>query len=262
MRSVATLPLVATPSIAHSSGHLPAGDRRLVELAACVLEIIPLHKAAADREEAAWDEYNQRKPQRPAELRWHIGDPVGYDLEPTSPGRARSWCSVRAIEELRNTPLMKWEFIGTDEEWGRDESHSWDAEAHQPQPEAAHLWKKVPDLQQQPRVDQLIAALDGWNAAREKLERDLNIPALAARSSEFYDQLREAWEEMLTLSATTLEGMRAKAVVLYQSVWNGDARDQLGDTTDAEFIYSMVADLIGQQGVFGSARPGRVAVEA
>ncbi|MDA9400922.1 hypothetical protein ACM42_02450 [Bradyrhizobium sp. CCBAU 25338] len=62
---------------------------------------------------------------------------------------------------------------------------------------------------------------------------------------------------MLTLSAATLEGMRAKAVVLSKSVWNGDdAREQLGDATDAKFIDSLLADLAGKEVVLDSARPG------
>ncbi|MBR0752924.1 hypothetical protein JQ604_12080 [Bradyrhizobium jicamae] len=256
LRTVALPAAIASPSIAHSPDHLPDADRRLVELAARVAEIYPLYESALEEQRSVWSVYEQREPQRPAELAWRVGDPVGYEIEHTDDDaperRGRVWCSAAAIEALRDNPLMRWEFVGTDDEWQRAENHRTNAESGERAPECAHLWKHVPDTKMQPRADQLIAALHRWEHAKDELQRDLGLPGLIDREQELYDQFSALQEEMLEVPATTLVGLRAKAMVLFTVCWQGDALDQLGDAMDSKFIYSLVGDLIGSRDHSGS----------
>lgn len=256
MNSVAVLPIVATPSIAHSLDQLPPDDRRLVELAARVESLQPAYQRACDACEAAWDAYLEQKPQRPSELAWRPGDPVNYDIDQVDitlehpyqlQRRGRLWCSDADIEKLRGKPLMRWDFVGTDEEWERDESHRFDRD-RRPLPQCAHLWREIEDHERQPRADELVAALDRWQLELEELRRKLRVDELDERSEQLHAELRAMWKKMLELRATTLEGVQAKARVLYRSIWNGDPRDQLGggDCTDARLIFGLIADLTGE----------------
>ncbi|MBH5372964.1 hypothetical protein [Bradyrhizobium glycinis] len=257
MNSVAVLPIVATPSIAHSSDHLPPDDRRLVDLAARIERVQPAYQKASEASEAAWDAYYAQVPQRPAELAWRPTDPVGYDIEEvdikvehpseTQRRRRRLWCLASDIEKLRGKPLMRWEFVGTDEEWQRGDGARFDDD-RRPLPECAHLWRGVRDVDGQLRADELVAALDGWQLELEQLRRVLRVDEFDERAEQVQEELNDMWKEILQLRASTLEGLQAKARVLYKSVWNGDPKDQLSgsDCTDTRLIYGLIADLTGE----------------
>ncbi|MGY4472852.1 hypothetical protein [Bradyrhizobium sp. USDA 3364] len=261
MRSVATLPIVATSSIAHSASVTNA-DRRLLELAPRIAEIQALYDAAVEQENEAQQAYTpERKPMRPAALIWQPGDPVTYDRGDDVPlgPPGRVWCLNSDIEQLRDNPLMRWEFVGTDEDWQREESHAWDHANRGPASEAARFWTRVRDTKQQARADELMAALERWERALEhwerrdaKLQRKLGIPRLQEKSEALLEQLSSLQEEMLELQATTIEGLRAKAVVLFNVLWQGDALDELSDTMDSKFILSLVGDLIGSRDLAGA----------
>ncbi|WP_298244834.1 hypothetical protein [uncultured Bradyrhizobium sp.] len=256
MNSVAVLPIVATPSIAHSLDQLPPDDRRLVELAARVESVQPAYQRACEASEAAWEAYYEQMPERPSELAWRPDDPVTYDVEQVdlkvehpyqAQRRGRLWCLDADIEKLRGKPLMRWDFVGTDEEWERDESHRFDKD-RRPLPQCAHLWREVQDHEGQARADELVAALDRWQLDLEELRRELRVDELDKRSEQLHEDLRAMWQKMLQLRASSLEGVQAKARVLYRSIWNGDPRDQLGGCgcTDARLIYGLIADLTGE----------------
>jgi hypothetical protein len=58
-----------------------------------------------------YDLFLEREPVRPKDLRWSPGDPVSHFWK----GR-QVWCDPVETEALRGKPMLKWKFVGTDEQ--------------------------------------------------------------------------------------------------------------------------------------------------
>jgi hypothetical protein len=218
---------VATPLMANDT------DAELLNLCHEVLRINKLFDEAETAFDKVFELYIKREPARPVELKWHpltALSGIGRISEETSPGKYRLWCDPEDIEEHRNKPFMKRQFIGTNEQW---QSNS----------EAEHLWQMIPDEKEQERFAVILAAHDRYQAAIKAIKDELGYDVAERNADELHERGSKLVSKIIEMKAATIEGLRAKANVVLQWCWAGEI-DSDWNTTDSKVMASMVRDLL------------------
>jgi hypothetical protein len=227
--SVASSMATAAPSLAPARPENP--DHDLIE--AC-RELIQLYKAALEADllfDDLWTIAREQMPDRPAEL--------CFDHRSTPPGitsmrdrRGRLVCTPDSIEERRNVPYIRREFIGTDEQWSANATDS-------------SLWIDVPWREMQARFNAILAAHDRHRAISREIKEQTGCAEAERRSNELFARIKEIEPKIMATKATTIEGMRAKAAVVIKCCWSGD-HQMHWDTTDMNMLTSLAANLMGE----------------
>jgi hypothetical protein len=187
------------------------------ELISLVEQAIIFHQdfsRAEETSEELFSEYDKRRPERPDDLRWRIGDPVGYAKPDPSQPRA-VWCNLDDIEELRQKGIDR-------TQW----------------------WAGDPERLQR-RADQIIAAHDCHQAELTGLITEVGLDEARARADDAFDRYREASERAVAIRATTIEGLRAKARLVLVCCWGGKMQGDGDYAHDDQIMASMVRDLVG-----------------
>jgi hypothetical protein len=213
-RSVLMNTVVSVASLASATAlPLPAAaleqpDASLIGRCREALEISGELDAATSTFSQAEEAFKSRIPERPQALRWRPTDPIGNEIEYTSPGRGRLWCNSEQIEERRHLPCTREEFIGTDEEWNElpiDEP---------PSPEQrSRLFAQIPNETDQRRFDEILTAYDAHEAALSELRRETGVDVAETRWEELLNRLHNCEDQLVDVSATTIAGIAAKAKV-------------------------------------------------
>ncbi len=198
--------IVPATSIAALSPDNP--DAELVALCQETLTAWRNMEAAIADSDAAEETYKARTPMRPAALRWNPTDPIGNELEYTGHKRAQLWCNSEQIEERRNVPCTREEFIGTHEEWDL-----LPVDAPPPPDLQARLFAQIPNETDQKRFDEILAAHDAYTAQLAALRRDTGLDAADAHYDEACARYNDLEQRVIDSTAATVDGIRAKAIV-------------------------------------------------
>jgi hypothetical protein len=174
-------------------------DLKLTALAGQLVALLERQKEATAIHSKLYEEYQASAPERPAVLRWRLGDPAGPQ-ETFDTASSKRWCHPFWIKQLRGVEQRRYWFVGTDEE-ARTIKGTEFAWGGRPDESIAHLYRSEPDPQLQKRADELLAAQDAFDAADE-----------AAAEAAGYIAASEIFYRMSDLEASSLEGLRSLAL--------------------------------------------------
>jgi len=238
--AVALVGYSAAPADAVSTNH---PDAELIAMARQAISIGRQADEIGNRVGDLAQDYHARKPTRPDALRWHPTDPVGYEMEQTAPGRGHCWCNSEQIEERRNTPCTREEFVGIQEDW---ETLPFDAP---PSPEQRErFYAQVPNERDQKRFDQILAAHDAYNAELDALRHEIGLDVAEVRFDQLSEQSLDLEREVIGRQAKTLNGLRAKAEMLIYN-WGDNLPSGPDDGLVENVMASIVTDLCNFTGV-------------
>jgi hypothetical protein len=218
---------------------VPGPDGELVALATKMLELLPAYEGASKRVYELAEVFDARCPPKSDDLRWRLGDPVGYYTQELPNGKLVLWCSPVDIQLRRGDRQGTWHFIGSEEDQEKLSDDDFPYVDGKPQPHVIHLFKKVPSKRLQNRMNKIAAAMDAWNTAYQALEVEIGLKEAQENSSELFDPICEIVERIAQLRAQTLIGAQAKAVVLRH--WHRWGKDP-EDLDDQERLIAEIVD--------------------
>jgi hypothetical protein len=239
------------------SGH---PDAELITIASAAINLSRLCDEANAVADNLREPFYERRPERPTELKARPTDGgithISYERDHRTEAEHsnKCWCRVDDREALSSARQMKWEFIGSDEDWGNlktnqgnDPDNQWlkDEKGNlQPPKNEQHLWewRFAPHLQQ--RADEILKAHDRHTADINALRAELGLDVAEAHANHLFAQLRILEWKIEKLSAKTIDGLRAKAEVVAHVCWGGEILRGY-DTTDRRIMASIMSDLTG-----------------
>jgi hypothetical protein len=264
LAGAAILPIVtvgiALPALADTNGP----DAQLVALAREAIDLNRRYEKATEATDELLDLFDDRAPERPAELKARPTDGgikhIGFERDKRSDPEHtnRCWIKIDDLEALRTTQQTagqaSWEFIGSEEDWekldrsemgGRDR---WEEEddvgGYQPPAQQRHLWEKKFHPGHQARADEILSAHDRHAAELERLRAEIGLDVAEAHADGLFEQFRRVERQIEKTAAVTIEGIRAKAEVVGRVCWSGMIL-RGHQTTDRRIIASIMADLTG-----------------
>lgn len=104
------------------------------------------------------------------------------------------------------------------------------------------------------RFAEILVAHDRHQALRAEAGARLGVDAAEAEADTEFARLRDLENKLVAMPAFTLEGMRARAMVVFRVCWGSEAEF----TTDYGIAASIVCDLVGRA---ASVRPGAAHTE-
>jgi len=108
--------LSATPIAAAAIGS-GSPDAELIDLVDRMLVVAVASDKATIEFDRVYGLFLEREPKRPSALRWSPADPVSYTTQCFGENRSLAWCDPAEIEALRGKPMLRWSFLGTDEQY-------------------------------------------------------------------------------------------------------------------------------------------------
>jgi hypothetical protein len=236
------LPAAAAASAASAAPANP--DAELIALAEAIVDLEAQCQAANAECERCYEIYLKIKPERPRALAWRLADPVGYRIEPTGEGKGRTWCDESDIEKLRGrTEFHNWIFTGTPEESEMLSLPNWKDNQVMPVVGYDHLFQSAGDEHRLKRAQELVAALDEYEAGTDAAEIASGSRAADEAFEAVHEKASDLCDRILELTPSTLAGYRAMATVIVDFCWSGDLRR--GDTADKQMIATILASLSG-----------------
>jgi hypothetical protein len=103
-------------------------------------------------------------------------------------------------------------------------------------------WERWPDEIRQKRFSKLLADYDEWVAADKAAREISGVDAAEMVVADCESDVRQAYDRMLAITPTTLEGYRAMAMACAIACWDGEV-DPEGK--GAEMIAKILAGLTG-----------------
>lgn len=251
LAGIAALGTVAASAPVAAAG-LPGDDARLVELGAKISALRVEEKVAVAECSRTHGIYQSTRPAKPRTLLWRAGDPVpNWEMDQIElPNGSRLlWCNpwhVRALAEKKR-PFVNWIFTGTAEE-SRKYLHLEPEDAvglRGPVKGAQHLFKSVPDTHMQKRADDLVKAQTEWDEADERARQASGYEAADHKRNLISEAMSDAFDEMLKLRPSTLDGYRALALAIVEHCWTGEIDTDEEDTSDNRGLKLLVSCLTG-----------------
>lgn len=232
---------ILAPNVAMS---VPAGDdAKLVGLAARLTADRKKMDVLEAEQRLAHERFLELCPEKPEALLWRWNDIVGSERGTTfvRDGKHLSWCNAGEIRKLRGKTMVSYEFIGTDADHDTMPVRGYDDLGADPK--YAHFFEAVPNAKRQARADQLIAALDEYEAAERAAEVMSGLDARDEQFEALEGQMLDAFRQMTRLVPTTLDGYRAMATAVVAYCWSG--KIERGQYGDERAIASMFSNLTG-----------------
>jgi hypothetical protein len=226
--------LVSMPAAAGGS------DATLIALVDLYFEVAKTHERVERYADNLLERFHEREPTKPLALRHrHISDPhqIGWTMEYLPNKKCHTWCDERDIEKLRGVPITRRTFAGTG-----------DPEVDGAMPADA-LWTVAPCPIYQRRYDEILAAHDAHRKAVQAIRDDLGLDAAEAVVEKLEAELRTIAANIVAAKATTREGLRAKAQVVFSAIWLEDMEAREFDTPDCQIMTSIVRDLLTREAV-------------
>jgi hypothetical protein len=211
---LAMLPAAKTASAATPAPANP--DAELIALAEQIAELKTRSDAADAERDCRFEIYKSMVPQQPRKLVWKIGDVVGYSREiHHQDGKMYLWCDLNEVERLRHGELSfeQWIFIGTEDERKKLGLQNWHDNRIKPAVGYDHLFVSNNHEWRRKRAQELIAALDEYNAAEEATDIASGWSAADEACYEIQEQMSELVDRALDLKPSTVEGYEALEAV-------------------------------------------------
>lgn len=238
-------PLTTRSQTAHASfSALIYHNSELKLLTTKLIEITDLFDSANSEADQIFGVYVQQRPRKPSVLRWRPQDGgiCGY-MDEVIDGKRVLFCAPGHIKQLRDNPIMRQEFIGTQKEWDA-------LPIDKPCPEdMKHLFEMRPaGGSDQKRADELVAAFDAYEAKDAAIRAELGLDEANARTNELHEQGEELVEKIIALPARDIAGLQAKAQAIHAWCFAGEAVDPDDyDTTDSQMMAGMLRDILQMQ---------------
>jgi len=218
-------------------------DLRIVALTESFAELKKRYDAAVDEDQRLSEVYYARRRPYPDVMRWCPADPVGYMIGEDVDGKRVPWCRPADIDRLKDKLPSRYDFVGTDEQFVSVKDSDFDQHGD-PLPQYQHLWKRVTIERHVKRAEELTAALDLWRRDEKTLATELSIEASAERRSASYSDVSAAVEEVMSLQATSLAALRAKAFVIREWELNGSYDEDEASGMNPVYMISLLRDLL------------------
>jgi hypothetical protein len=223
----------------------PATDAILIAAIDRLTELKKLSVEADAERDRVWEESERRCPAWPAELRWRIGDPVGYERCDEG-GKAHARCSIPDIFKLQENPtIIEWRFKGTEAEQEALTDADFGAAqgTWEPKPHIRHLYEPRPDKRHQKRADQIIQAWDKYAAERDAVNEELRVSEIEDHAEELWDQVNAQLGLVIATRAQTLTGHRAKLDLVRSYFWQGTTPGPQDGHAERELVASIMRDV-------------------
>jgi hypothetical protein len=152
-------------------------------------------------------------------------------------GRHRMFCCPVDIHSKRNTPIMRPKFLGTDDDWGKVT----DANADE-------WYGEEPDPTAQARFNEIVAAHDEYRAAVTAVMDRSGLKAALKIADQLEDERLDLREQIEAIQCTTIEGIRMRARIVFETCWNSEPDDDIdaGEALDGRLMNRLVFELVGQ----------------
>lgn len=212
LMGVTALTAVAVPTLAKAADGLPASpqgdDAELLRLHALILDQSARHEAAHFAYDRLLDlSWASTEVFKP---RYRAGDPVP---------QVRMWCQADQKDVLYCNPF----YIE------RDRSRTF----------GSHKARE--------RFAEILAEHDEYESVYAEVELKLGLKAARAKSDQEFEKYRDLMIKMTEMRASTIEGLRAKASIIFGVCWNGSFDDvEIGGASDEKLTHSILVDLIGR----------------
>lgn len=209
-RSIVAGLLAMLPATAAASTAAPAPanpDAELIALAKQIADLKIRSGAAFAERDRRFEIYKSLAPELPPKLIWHTCDPVGWSRDENG----KYFCNLVDVERLRGrTSFREWHFIGTAEEREKlSIPNRRKNDGSLPVVGYDHLFVSFGDEFRLKRAQELLAALDEYNAAEEAADVTSGWSAADEAYYAIEEQIDELIDRMSELKPTTLEGYQA-----------------------------------------------------
>ena len=210
---LAMLPAASTASAAKAATANP--DAEIIALAKQITDLRVQDEAAEAEYDRCCEFYQSMAAKRSRKLIWRAGDEglVGYCREShylVEDGKMFLYCNLDDVERLPGrTSFGQWVFTGTEAEREKLGLMSWSDNRVKPIDGHDHLFISIGAEWQEKRAQELLAAMDEYNAAKEAADVASGLVAAADVGEVIHQRMVELCDRLQDLQPSTLEGYQA-----------------------------------------------------
>jgi hypothetical protein len=243
MNALVAIPLAAsTAVVALPDSASPQNDTELVGLAAQIKDLHTKVRVAQEDLARCSEIFEEMEPELPQALLWQMDDYVRRSAHLSEDGRP--FINMNDVEKLRaRTSFHQYHFTGTKEEWDRLGLSNWRDNRIMPVVGYDHLFLSFNDDRREKRAKAIIAAADEYEALWAEANEKSGYRAAEEKVERIYGEMDDAFDRMVSIKPTTLNGYRAMAIAIFHLCWNGGLEN--GTTNEERMIFAMFSNLLG-----------------